>query len=326
MWILNSWKKDAFFIILSGPLIFLLMNLTGERSLELALLAILFLDSGHAYTTIFRTILHEKKEFRVRSYYRLLLFILVIIFLWQVFKIPYLFSMVIYFTFFHYLRQNYGILKWYELKNNQYLKMSTWFIYLSNLIPFIGMHFRENFKVFYYTGSDLFLYPEKNIFLVFQVLQLILLASFLVFAKLNQLCKPSFAFILSHILVYGILLIPGVNALEAISVIVFSHGMGYLAIMQEGLLKTQPSRFKTSSWTSIFLFVFVLLIGPLEYFLEENYLDISNRYLFKTDFLSSFLIAFYLLPTLAHYIFDGIIWRKSHPESKLIYRSNTTEL
>ncbi|MAZ47448.1 MAG: hypothetical protein CME65_02730 [Halobacteriovoraceae bacterium] len=72
--------------------------------------------------------------------------------------------MVIYFTFFHYLRQNYGILKWYELKNNQYLKMATWFIYLSNLIPFIGMHFRDNLKVFYYTGSDLFLYPEKKYF------------------------------------------------------------------------------------------------------------------------------------------------------------------
>tara|TARA_Y100000768_G_scaffold389027_1_gene390679 strand:- start:7112 stop:7387 length:276 start_codon:yes stop_codon:yes gene_type:complete len=65
MWILNSWKKDAFFIILSGPLIFLLMNFVGERSVELALLAILFLDSGHAYTTIFRTVFHEKKEYRL---------------------------------------------------------------------------------------------------------------------------------------------------------------------------------------------------------------------------------------------------------------------
>ena len=326
MWILNSWKKDAFFIILSGPLIFLLMNFVGERSVELALLAILFLDSGHAYTTIFRTVFHEKKEYRLGLYYRLLLIVLVVVFLWQVLKIPYLFSMVIYFTFFHYLRQNYGILKWYELKNNQYLKMATWFIYLSNLIPFIGMHFRDNLKVFYYTGSDLFLYPEKNIFLIFQILQLLLLGGFLIFARLKRLCRPSFVFILSHILLYGLLLIPEVKALEAISVIVFSHGMGYLAIMQEGLSKTQPNRFKTLTKTSLFLFVFVLVVGPLEYFLEENYLDISNRYLYETNFLSHLLIGFYLLPTLGHYIFDGMIWRKSHPESQLIYKASSIKL
>ncbi len=162
--------------------------------------------------------------------------------------------------------------------------------------------------------------------MIFQILQLLLLGGFLIFARLKRLCRPSFVFILSHILIYGLLLIPEVKALEAISVIVFSHGMGYLAIMQEGLSKTQPNRFKTLTKTSLFLFVFVLVVGPLEYFLEENYLDISNRYLYETNFLSHLLIGFYLLPTLGHYIFDGMIWRKSHPESQLIYKASSIKL
>lgn len=320
MWILNSWKKDALFIFLSGPLALMILSLLGNAAAGFALLGIIFLDSGHAYTTIFRTVLHENKDYRLVKYYWILGLVFLLLLLWQFLKVPYLFSMVVYFTFFHYMRQNFGILKWYELKNQQLLKGSSCFLYLSNLVPFIGFHFRENLRIHYYTGTDLFVYPDQKLFLLFSGLHLATFGCFLFYAYSRRISLSSLTFILSNYLVYGVLLVQSISAIVAVSVIVFSHGMGYLAIMQEGLTKTQPKRFRNLFFTTLILFVFVMVVGPSEYFIEEKFLNISNDYLLMNQPFQNLIISLYLLPTLAHYIFDAMIWKRNHLEARLIYR------
>ena len=124
-WILgHSWGKDFSFFylpsILITALVFLLPYFLSQKDqlFYLIFFAIVFvlLDSGHAYTSLVRTAYHSNPV--KRNIFILLFFAIWIgatggIYLNQ----AYFFLFLVYFTFFHHIRQMIGVFSWYQQFN-----------------------------------------------------------------------------------------------------------------------------------------------------------------------------------------------------------------
>jgi hypothetical protein len=70
------------------------------------------LDAGHGYITAFRSFYHSNRSFQKKAMAALVLVFLISTLLFY-FHVPYLWTCLIYFTFYHHLKQNIGITKIY---------------------------------------------------------------------------------------------------------------------------------------------------------------------------------------------------------------------
>lgn len=167
MWILGSFKKDALFFYLPGGIAMLLTVVfphLGESSLWYAFIATGLIDSGHVYTTFWRTLFHPE-EFRSRKAYFILPVCFFFIFaLWFKLGAQYLWSFVVYATLFHHIRQVYGVSKWYQVLNKKSDLISDKFLYLLAVFPMFAYHFRPGVPANYYSSQDLFLSSNPSLF------------------------------------------------------------------------------------------------------------------------------------------------------------------
>ena len=345
MWIFKSFKQDFLRIYLSAILAFLFLKYAqtkGDDALPMMLLSILvfnFSDVGHVYTTIIKTWMDPGERKYSKQYWLTPLTILIIIVGWRyIFNFNYFWACVVYFDLWHNLKQGYGVMKWYESLNQQYYKLSKLFYYGLTLIPFAIFNVRvTNFSFFnYYTSEQrpfelinehydfLFLnhnFTFDNKYHFFAVAFYILFLNIWLVWELNnyltnnKLEKIRLLAMVYYGSIYGYCFIFSQHFMEVLILLISSHGVPYLCMLYKRMDALQTVK---KHYGKI---IFGLLIfgGSMDYF-YNTILNENERVLKNPNPIELILIILYLLPVLTHFVWDGYLWKKDHPDSIKVYK------
>jgi hypothetical protein len=329
-WILDSYKKDLFLILIPGFFVFIFFYVFSLYSHEthfeyFAFFVFALVDSGHVYTTLWRTYFNKTERIQDKRYLYVPLVIIAIFLSWHFFQLPYLWSFIFYATVYHHLRQYYGVLKWYEKKSKAYSIYSGRVLYVLCALPMIACHFRSNLTIHFYTNDDFLSYPDPFLLLIFGSIHFVLFFSWLGYElyrfKTNQFNAQRFFALLLPIVLYSLVSYLGKDAAGVLMPLIIAHGIPYMAMMFIGMKKGQPDRFKNYKKIIAILILTAIFFGSLEFAFEQYGPNMDDKYLFLApDFLESLLISFYLVPVLCHYYFDAIIWRRKHREADQIFQ------
>lgn len=322
MWILGNSRRELFYIYLPGLVSVALAMLwpeLGEESLLYGILAMGIIDSGHVYTTAWRTWLHGDEVKTSASYWYFPLFFFSFFTMWFYLEVPYLWAFVVYATLYHHSRQVYGFSKWYQKLNRRSDTVSDYYLYFFAYFPMVIYHFRPEAVANYYTQQDLFLYPLP------WLRDALLSVYFLVAAswgireyrlwqsgtrELNRLCSvacPS--------LVYAYCFLVGSTLTQVLFPLLFLHGVAYMGVMGQSLTRTQK-KFSRETIAILTVIITAVIFGLLESYAEENFIE---RSLGPSPWMSSVLVGLSLTPLFCHYAFDAIIWRKNHREAGVVF-------
>jgi hypothetical protein len=322
MWILKTPLREISFLYLPGLLAVLAaisFPKLGEESLFYGLLAVGFIDSGHVYTTMWRTWFHREEFVTNKSYIFLPLFFFVIFSCWFYFQIPYLWAFVVYATLYHHSRQVYGFSKWYQTLNRRQDAESDRYLYFFSYFPMVIYHFRSDAIGAYYTKRDLFLYPQTGLRDFFLCFYLMVGMTWVYrewrlwrsgIQETNRILSIA---IPGMIYCYCFLL--GNTVTQVIFPLLFLHGVAYLGVMEQSLSKTQK-RFQKEGIAFFVVFITAFLFGLLDSWVEENFVDTIIE---QAPLFNSLVVGLILTPLFSHYSFDAIIWRKNHREAGVIF-------
>lgn len=318
-WILGSLKRDFLAFYLPGFLVSFLLILFGlpENQVLFLFLAWLFfgvLDSGHVYTTVWRTYL-DKNEFKRRKIvYTLSPFIFFLAFFFMsIFDFVLLGALVVYATVYHNMRQFYGLTKWYQKINSSFDKKSDFFFYSLTFLSFATLQFRSDLNFGeYYPGANKFFYPNfflEKIFVFLFFLNLLFWVSYEMF-KAYRTKVVEWTRILSVAFPVGLYAFSFMH-FKTVATVVFplvvSHGISYMILILYSAQKTKYGG--VSSWKLPAAIVSVAAIfGSAEFLLEDFQIEASFFY-FK-----SALAALILTPLFCHYYFDAFLWKSNHPD------------
>lgn len=319
MWIWSNSRQDFQWLYLPGLLaiaasFFLTESSSSIAFLVFAFIAKEFLDSGHVYTTLWRTYLNPSERYRTRVYIFAPLLIFSVFFAWAYSGMAYLGTFVVYATIFHNVRQFYGISKWYQKLNGVFRVDSDRLFSALCFLPFFIAHFRtgEIWNSFS-SGGGALRWPNE---LLYQRLLWGYLAIILIWIgyevsimrrhrEWNRLLSVAFP-----AAVYGFCFLHGRTMTEVLFPLVVSHGVAYIGLVSLSLKRTQ--RFPSlAQWTIILVFLTALVFGLLE--------SVFERQLNSSSPVFAALVALYLTPLFCHYWFDAFLWRSQHPESAQIY-------
>ncbi|WP_295900696.1 hypothetical protein [uncultured Bdellovibrio sp.] len=319
-WILGSFRKDVLWLYFPGLAALLLSFFILRPSPTTAFwiytfVALQFFDSGHVYTTLWRTYLNPEERRRRQAYVYAPLFFFLLFWVWGYFQIPGLAACIIYATIFHNVRQFFGIHKWYQRLNGNYVKWADYLLYFNCFMPFLIAHFRTGPVWNYdYSDQDIFRFPNEDIYKTLLVFYFIGVTLWLVFETLRLKKNREWNRVLSAVfptVLYGVCFLCGRTAAEIVFPLVIAHGVSYFALMSLALSRTQK-RFSNLQFGTAVVLMTALLFGSLEGVFEEYYLDLTSVTL-------SPLVALYLTPLFCHYYFDAFLWKKTHPESPQVY-------
>jgi hypothetical protein len=322
-WILGSPLKEFLYIYLPaiiGIMIAVVYPQLGETSVFYALLAMALIDSGHVYTTFWRTFFYPK-EMRSHSRYWIAPVLIFMILSTAFFlEVSWFWKFVVYATLFHHLRQVYGLSRWYQSLNGRQDKVSDFFLYALSLLPMLIYHFRSGLKAYYYSEADLFFFPNQTLQNLFLVVDLLIFCAWILYEiRLYKKGLSEWNRVLSvayPTLVYGYCFLVGQTITQVLFPLLFMHGIAYIALMAQTLHRTRQERFTSFTYATFVMVGTAVILGLNESWWEENQL---NFHLSGTTFTQSLMIGLYLTPLFCHYVFDAWIWKKSHHESKMIY-------
>lgn len=320
-WIFGNFRTDFFWLCLPGLVgVVIGHGLTPVKGsfgfLLFAFFAKGFLDSGHVYTTLWRTFFHRPERSRLSVYWILPPILFLIFTTWIYFGGVFLAAFVIYSTTFHNIRQFYGISRWYQKLNGRMNIISDYFLYSNCLLPFIVFHFMHlnTSDYLYYSGEAQVFYPDfwwEFFFSWVYAFNLMAWAGFEIFAARKGIQWNRVLSVATPSLIYGTsFLLPSSEA-STIFPLVMSHGASYFALNSLAMNKTQP-RFPTLKSALLVVAITALIFGTLEFILDDAVTNIT-----KPE--NALLGGLFLTPAFCHYIFDMWLWKKSHPESRLVY-------
>ncbi|MCO4792816.1 MAG: hypothetical protein KC493_03830 [Bacteriovoracaceae bacterium] len=327
-WILTDPKKDFLYILFPG-LIAAVYFLSAEADNYiyeiLAFIVMGLIDSGHVYSTLWRTYFHKDERSSSKRYIWIPLSVFVIGFIWFYFQFKWLYSFIFYITAYHHLRQYFGVVKWYEKLEGQFTKWSGRFLYILSLCPAIAAHFRSDLIIEFYTKSDVLMYPNKNLFQLLIIINIIVMLSYLIYEYFNYkrgefLLNRTLSVILP-VTLYTLVFYLGKDGFQILLPLMVAHGVPYYAMLGQSLIKTRRDRFPNYKvvWKAIFLTAVVF--GGFEFYFERELIDFDLEYLFVAPTVwESLLLGVYVIPLMSHYLIDAYIWRSHHREGRLIYQ------
>ncbi len=286
--------------------------------LVLAWISMGLLDSGHVYTTIWRTYLNPKELLRKKNYYiRMPLIIFSLFFLWIYFKVPFLGAFIAYFTIYHNLRQFYGMSKWYQKINQSFDKISDKFLYLLSFVSLAAAHFRSDLEwTKYYPGAGGFIYPSHFYEHLMRMVFFVLFGCWVLYeyykAYRNKKFEvPRILSVVYPVALYAYCFMYAKNLQGVLFPLIVSHGLSYFILIGVSVKKTKV--LKTQIGVILGIFLMAAVLGSLEFFFEEY-----TSFLYSGSMLGISLSALALTPLFCHYIYDAFLWRSDHPETKVI--------
>ncbi len=304
---------------------------------------VLLIDVAHVYSTLFRTYFSKDSWQRYRTPMTLipLASFLFGVLLCSV-SMALFWTVMAYIAVFHFVRQQYGIMKLYSREEGQLpawcKRVDVLTIYTATIYPILYWHFSSPRNFNWFVEGD-FIIKElpgvRAFFTLLYALVIVVYAGkeiFLVarFRKINILRILVIAGTLFSWYM-GIVYFNGDLAFTLLNVV--AHGIPYMALiwifsMRENKAQQQRSPFWKLMYGPLGMLLFLAVIF-LFAFVEEGLWDTwvwqDNGKLFAlfSDFKSErlnaswlkFIVPLLAMPQLTHYVIDGFIWRK---------RSNTS--
>lgn len=324
-WIFGSSQRDFSFLVLPGLLTAFIVHLyhpEGFWDEALAFFALAFCDSGHVYTTFWRTYANAKERGRTFLYWLVPFLVFWAVALWAFWDVRTLWSAVIFATVFHNYRQFHGILKWEQKINQDKDPWHARSLLALCFLPFLIFHFRDIQTEFVVEGALLH-FPDTRLLNLGILFYLVVLISWAV-RVLWQIYRgkniaPVTLAIFTPAFLYALSFLWGRNIAEVLYPLVVAHGFAYMALMSLSLQRTQAPWQRGFIWWFGVMGATALFFGVSEARFEEWLLPRLDPQGLK-DFLVPALMGLYLVPLLTHYIYDGWLWKSNHPEARLIYR------
>ena len=325
--ILGSLRKD--FILFYGLTILIWVWLWFVKgswdSAFMAFLVLFFIDAGHAHITIFRTYLRKEERQRYPWFYILTpIVVLLFMFSWGYFGWPYLWRFMLLMTFFHHIRQNYGLFMWYaKLENFKHAYRYKYHIYLLAVLPFILYLYRElDYKPLYqyserYQGvlfpGEFYLQLFYFFYLFLTVIHILknmwtkkmgmgLGVSFIFPAILNGSC-----FLLFH------------HSYEIFIPMLAFHGFSYMAMMVSSMKKLDHKE-RTDFYIWLWIIGAVFVLAGTEFMITDSFDIYEDPSTLVRNPILSLVMSLSVFPNLVHYIFDAVIWKKENPDFQMILK------
>lgn len=305
------------------------------------------IDMGHTYTTMIKTYFDGPERKNFHMVWLTPIMAIAIMLIWRYFfDFRWFWVSVLYFTLFHHQRQSFGIMKWYESLNKNFYKSSKLFFNLITWLPFIAYHFRGTMPLFgaYYpdkaTLIDVPINPTpveflghlfvfQNIYhavtvgLWFAVVNIWFLwevNNYLTFKKLEINRILSIVFY-GGSFAYSFLI--STSYLESFTLLVTAHGAAYMFMLNKRVVSLPHQKAKGEKWLKKipFFIVGIAVLGAIvdtvtKYFVHGGNMDTATRIFSAPTLGEMILIMMYVVPSLSHYIWDGYLWKKWHPDWK----------
>lgn len=311
-WFFGSWSNDFALLYGFGVVAILLswvLETQGYLFLLFAFIVQSIIDAGHAYTTGLIALNPRSPTF-IRNL-TLAVLIFLFSFLWLSLQVPYFWSFVIYFTFFHHLRQFFGFYRLYQVKSPNVAPPQNSLFYGLLFAPLLALHFREGINVDIYTRNDLFLFPNKNLFLMSCFLIVLFFLAWLIQEMKIYKTQGLQGGRISSVFIPFVFHIYCFVFAETLPQILFPllvvHGISYFSIVTKQLKKNFLPEWHTGLLITA-LFIIAIVGGTVEELLGSNlsfnYLDVHF------PISASALLALIITPSLWHYVIDGLIWKR----------------
>ena len=312
-WIFGPLIDLSFMLI--GIIVFVVTYFLGDLpfyvSTPLLFIALVLFDSGHVYLTYIRLY----KEWRLIKTTTILLHLGLFLFFlaFQYMGIRYLWHFVVYATFFHFVRQFYGVMRWYLfLDKNRHTYILDVLFYLITLTPFVCLHLRPDLDpVGYYARVDTFQFASEKFLNIFKVVNIVVLASWFIYEvsfymkhKVFELSR--ILYLVTTVILFNLVGFYATESMMIILPIVSAHGLQYYILLAE--MVNKHHFFKL--WKTILIVFFTgLIFGYLNGWGEEE-ADLTYRYVISFNLENGLMVALILTPLFAHYILDMVIWKR----------------
>lgn len=299
---------------------------------------VLLIDVAHVYSTLFRTYFSKASWQRYGTPMTL---IPLASFLFGVLlcsiSMALFWTVLAYIAVFHFIRQQYGIMKLYSRTEGHLPAWYQWIdvltIYTATIYPMLYWHFSSPRNFNWFIEGDFIIKDLPgaravltalyvSIVVVYLIKELLLIVRFKLLNVLRILVIAGTLF--SWYL--GIVYFNGDLAFTLLNVV--AHGIPYMALiwifsMRENQAQQQRSSFWKLMYGPLGILLFLIVIF-LFAFVEEGLWDTwvwgDNGKLFaifsqfKTERLNAsglkFIVPLLAVPQLTHYVIDGFIWRK----------------
>jgi hypothetical protein len=342
-WIAGK-KTDSFFILApayySIALAFLLsFIISPSESLTLIpwVIFVLLIDVGHVYGSLYRTYLNPLE---LEKNYSLLLFVpiacyTIALVLYNLGPL-YFWRALAYLAVFHFIRQQYGIMRIYSRNENECPKffktIDTATIYLATLYPISYWHTNLPRNFSWFVENDFFLnIPFQTTTIVgwLYSISILIFISKNIYSFKNKILLnvPKNIFIAGTGLSWWVGIVYFNSDLIFTVTNVVSHGIPYFALVwsrgrqdlknNEELNKTYFKYFFSSYSLPIFLGILFLLSffeegiwaelvwrENLSFFQPFSFLPVITNHNILT-----WIVPILALPQMTHYVLDGFIWR-----------------
>lgn len=322
MWILGNARREisAFYGVAIALIATSSVWSKHSSQVFLALLITVGIDTSHVYATAWRSWFDKRELARAKFlHFGVPLLTFLIVFLWCVLGVPYLWSAVLYLTVFHHIRQFYGVHRWSVSLNHPHGPLSTKELYAFTILPFVGYHFRDIKYQGFFTPDDMLRFPNQTALYVVYAFLALSTVSFIVkcfkqkisLAVLSTIVFPAFINIYCFLIADNFL----VSLLPVLAV----HGVTYFHLSAHAQGRIHGSFWLNRPRLALVLIIVVSVIfGGLESWLTDSQLDIINSEHYHGNLLMAFGIAFVTTPAIYHYIADGFLWKRTHPDFKKI--------
>lgn len=276
------------------------------------------LDSGHVYTSLWRTYFYSIEFWRRPVFYTLVpLSVFLFFWLWIFFGKAFLLgNFVLYAALHHNFKQFLGISKWYQRINVTYSREANYFFLLLCFISLTGLHFREGARLDFLNLELITLFPNAAILFYVRLLYWLvfffwLIHEFYSFLKQGKKMAMRFFSIGVPSLLYGLCFLYGQGIEQVLFPLVAAHGVAYIALITRSAKALKMKRI----WKNALLWVLATAVffGLMVFMFSPNRSDLR----IATP-LQAFLGALFLTPLFCHYIFDSYLWLSTHPDSAKI--------
>lgn len=325
-WIFGKPSLDLAFLYAGGVAAFLFVWTVTPASTGIwawvGLASLAAIDTGHMYTTIWRTHLRREEFLSTPLYWAFPLAVFLVSLVWIVSRLPYLLTVILYLTIYHHMRQYYGVVRWYEKLNARYCRPTHFFIHALFLLPLLAAHFRESGVKHIFNTGDLLLYPDPVYFGIVTGMYLVVLTLWAGFeARLwaRGVREPNRLLAVAVPMTFaGVGCFFGKNTMQIILPLVLTHGIGYFALLGLSLHRLEPKRYRTFLLPTALVALSAGVMGYFVLWAEENYLD-ADYSTIALSFNDACLMALLLVPTVSHYMFDAWIWTGKHREARKVF-------
>lgn len=334
-WILGSFRRDFLFLTFPGLVAIAFAAATRHSQdwvlrIWIASFVYICIDSGHVYTTMWRTYL-QPSEFRDKRklYLATPLVFMLAFFIWVYAQLPGLWELVVYGTLFHNFRQLWGFLRWYEKIEGRKDPNTGFFFHAFILIPIIAFHVNPSRpKGYYYVdSSEMFHFPSelayKGCLIAYGAVFLVFLLHELQNYRAGLREPGRLLGLITAIVLYGYGPLFGTTFSELILPLVASHGIAYMAVMSQTTGRLGHTRWSGFRQLLIVMIVTAVGFGVADGLMQWWLMDEKTSYLAGApNALLALGTALSLGPLYSHYLFDAFLWKKSHRDAPVVFSAS----